>query len=166
MNIYCDSNKKLILTRESRDSNYWNTVVGDLSLKVSCNFKPLLNWESDRFIYFLKGKTWKGAKIENGIIVPSRDWSVTFVDGLPAYKGESWVKNPKVKNPKIQNGDMIINGEFTSRNKKEGTGIRHGIIISHTGTISIDIERIGHLSIEERKVINVEINRDGTFIES
>lgn len=161
MNIYCDSNKKLILTRESRDSNYWNTVVGDLSLKVSCNFKPLLNWESDRFIYFLKGKTWKGAKIENGIIVPSRDWSVTFVDGLPAYRGESRIKNPTVKN-----GDMIINGEFTSQNKKEGTGTRHGMVISHTGTISIDVERIGRLSIEEKKGVNVQINRDGTFIES
>lgn len=160
MNIYCDSNKKLILTRESRDSNYWNTVVGDLSLKVSCNFKPLLNWESDRFIYFLKGKTWKGAKIENGIVVPSRDWSVTFVDGLPAYRGESRIKNPTVKN-----GDMIINGEFTSQNKKEGTGTRYGMVISHTGTISIDVERIGRLSIEEKKGVNVQINRDGTFIE-
>lgn len=146
--------------------DHWTFKIGEKQMKVSTKFRVLQNEESRaRKVFWLKKRTWRGTKLsstldseENNLLVPSQEYSTTFIECCTPPQGTSAPVSIEPESPEVHN---IIFGMPYERHARDGR-VTKGIIVSHNGPIVVGFERDGRLSIEEDKrfFYRIAINGD------
>ena len=157
-NEYANLNTSFIL---NRGTDSWSFKYAGQTLYTSMRFPCFKYVDSGKnsYIYYCSEKTWKNSRLVKidgkDVLVPDLGWSTTFLNINPPGGRSASLESVE---PAAEGVEVYICSEIEI-NKKNGSRTS-GSIVCHNGPIFATFKITGK-SIEDNRVINVEIGRDG-----